>query len=847
MKYKSFKIIVLAVFVLLTAVLIKPSSSHAICFDPNGPPPNYNCTSNPPVTLSLSSLSIVQGSSSTLSWANSTFVSTCTAGGDDPAWSGSKLRNSSQSVGSGLNPGTYSYTIACTVGGTNPGTGYDSITLTVTPSPLPVCQTTHYGCNTGTNPSGTTTGGTNIDGATAYTWKCSSPGYNSSAPVSSCGGWGGVTWHPSDQPPNVNGYSTCNYGTYFCYNGSSCSVGTGLAVYSTDVNGGQTLCGNRNTCIPPSPVITNCSEVKPGFTVSAILDPVSASYGSIVNTPSDSNPKTGIAPNTTTSFTLQPTTPGYSVDPSYDVVTNDPTNKCFRDISPWSGVGNTTYKTGSIGANNCVYNFRFKNTTPIVDCVGAWGTCTAGTQTYSITTPASGGGAPCSFASGATQSCSAPLPMSGTLTATNCLISSGLSSCNSSLTWTTTNPQGISNVTSNTPVANTVVGNGNNGSAVPATVPYGSRTFFLNNNTVPLANATATATCATGTAWDIPSGTCKNIAGAMTGTLTPSPSSCTISTVGASTCNVNLSWTTTNPTTVGGSAVSSAGGGTEGYGDNGGPQAFNVPRGSRTFYLYNTMVELASSTATAECASPLVWDPALGSCQNNSTAMTGTLTTLTPSCTIGSGLSSCNIKLNWSIAHPVGIPTSITAIGMTNVDVTNTLDTPQSGSKVPVSVSFGAKTFHLFNNGVELASIVGNGVCASFTGWDGTKCSAAAYCVPPAVWNGVSCAAPLCSPLQGNACTASNSCGSLTGPGLVACDGTCVATPAISEAGCTPPPGGTAGACALTHYNCTVGTVNIPSKKSNTSNYTWTCDGVSGGASSPTCTELKKKPIFIEN
>ncbi|AGH94268.1 thrombospondin type-1 domain-containing protein [Pseudobdellovibrio exovorus] len=42
-----------------------------------------------------------------------------------------------------------------------------------------------------------------------------------------------------------------------------------------------------------------------------------------------------------------------------------------------------------------------------VNCVGAWGPCTAGSQTFIVTTPASGGGTACTHANGATQSCAA--------------------------------------------------------------------------------------------------------------------------------------------------------------------------------------------------------------------------------------------------------------------------------------------------------------------------------------------------------------------------------------------------------------------------------------------------------
>lgn len=90
----------------------------------------------------------------------------------------------------------------------------------------------------------------------------------------------------------------------------------------------------------------------------------------------------------------------------------------------------------------------------------------------------------------------------GTLTATNCDIKKDESSCNSALTWTVTNPVGTSNITSNTPSANTVITTGNSGTNFSVSVPYSSRTFFLNNNSVPLASVTPTATCVSGTVWD---------------------------------------------------------------------------------------------------------------------------------------------------------------------------------------------------------------------------------------------------------------------------------------------------------------------------------------------------------
>jgi len=70
----------------------------------------------------------------------------------------------------------------------------------------------------------------------------------------------------------------------------------------------------------------------------------------------------------------------------------------------------------------------------------------------------------------------------GSITATNCTISSGNSSCNTTLNWGTTNPVNTSAVT--TPM-NITVATGNSGpTTYPVTggSPNGSRTFYLYNN-----------------------------------------------------------------------------------------------------------------------------------------------------------------------------------------------------------------------------------------------------------------------------------------------------------------------------------------------------------------------------
>ncbi len=89
--------------------------------------------------------------------------------------------------------------------------------------------------------------------------------------------------------------------------------------------------------------------------------------------------------------------------------------------------------------------------------------------------------------------------MSGAISTspTSCTIASGASSCNVTVTWSTTNPIATSAVTAS---GMTNV-NGNSGSQAMA-VPYSSRIFYLYNNSVLLAQSTATSSCVANTIWN---------------------------------------------------------------------------------------------------------------------------------------------------------------------------------------------------------------------------------------------------------------------------------------------------------------------------------------------------------
>jgi hypothetical protein len=185
------------------------------------------------------------------------------------------------------------------------------------------------------------------------------------------------------------------------------------------------------------------------------------------------------------------------------------------------------------------------------DCVGGWGGCSNGSQTYYITTPANGGtacpysngstqscgtagywsgwsgwgscsvsscgqtgsqtrsrscigpyngGAPCSGSTSDSQSCSTAACPSGSISASSCTIGENGNSCNSSVSWSTSSPWGTSAVT--TPSSITVANaNSSGGTAYPVPNPDNNRTFYLYNNGSLLGQSTASASCAGGLVW----------------------------------------------------------------------------------------------------------------------------------------------------------------------------------------------------------------------------------------------------------------------------------------------------------------------------------------------------------
>jgi len=105
--------------------------------------------------------------------------------------------------------------------------------------------------------------------------------------------------------------------------------------------------------------------------------------------------------------------------------------------------------------------------------------------------------------------------------------------------------------------------------------------------------------------------------------------------------------------------------------------------------------------------------------------MSATLTSDVGSCTIPLNANTCgtNPILTWGITNPIGTPTAITASGMTDINVTNTLATPQNGTHNTLDyVPYPSRIFYLYNNSISLvpAGVTVTSSCVAGTAWSST-------------------------------------------------------------------------------------------------------------------------------
>lgn len=101
--------------------------------------------------------------------------------------------------------------------------------------------------------------------------------------------------------------------------------------------------------------------------------------------------------------------------------------------------------------------------------------------------------------------------MTGTITpqSSTCVIALNQSSCNINISWIVNNPvSSASSITSNIPSNNTIIANGHSGSNFAVSIPYGNKSFYLYNNNVELDTDILSASCISGTSWDMGQNKC---------------------------------------------------------------------------------------------------------------------------------------------------------------------------------------------------------------------------------------------------------------------------------------------------------------------------------------------------
>ena len=302
------------------------------------------------------------------------------------------------------------------------------------------------------------------------------------------------------------------------------------------------------------------------------------------------------------------------------------------------------------------------------------------------------------------QSCST---MSGTISANSCTIPANGSSCNTTVSWSTTNPIGTSAVTHNRSGLNL---SGNNGTNQTVTLAGSiSHTLYLYNSAYLLDAVSITPPCATGSGWDgtlclpAPAVSMKVNGSASTWVDYNSRATLSWASSGATSCTAGGSWS--NAGTLSGSGLTDPLTSTQSFSlscTNGGGVAgsasatVNVCPASTPFYIGGTCIN-----------------------------MSGALSLVPASCTIAINETTCTSKATWT-------STGATAPKLIDKNVNSTLSTlaNQSSPGMTVWVAYPQTTFEFKNDSVTAPMIFDTKTvtssCASGSSWDGpmNKCKA---------------------------------------------------------------------------------------------------------------------------
>jgi len=284
----------------------------------------------------------------------------------------------------------------------------------------------------------------------------------------------------------------------------------------------------------------------------------------------------------------------------------------------------------------------------------------------------------------------------GTLSATNCQIASGASTCKTSLNWNTINPKvgGVSAVT--TTPNNTIVRTALSGTNFLYDISFGQRNFYLYHSLptpTQLAMDTATASCLVLTEVWV-NGKCSPAGPTYTVTASAGPKG----TISPASRTVTSGATTTFTVTPDSGYVATMSG--------------TCLLGSMAGNTYTTGVITSNCTVRADFSKA-------------SLGMTGTLTGL--SCSIPLGLNTCSTDLAWNIKKTEAVASEITAIGMNPISLnTPTIGGDYSGTK-SATVQYPNRRFYLYNHLKSLVPTVESPL--------GSGLLVTADCIAGAIWD----------------------------------------------------------------------------------------------------------------
>jgi len=742
-------------------------------------------TIKPTLTLTATPNVVSYGGSTTLTW-DSTYATSCIASG---AWSGSRGLDSNPEIPVTFNGLTSAktYTLTCT--GPSPTPVVASVTVNIIPTvsltatPYNIVSGGQSQLNwTSTNADSCTsldfdTGGRTSSElgsvpvsptvTTTYHIVCSKTGVgtgNDEVNVVVDGLGIGMTGWLTTNPTSceiASGASTCSVG--FNWNVTNPENPGGSAVTSPSYPLGMgALFTNHDSGLNVSHTVPFGLSNYYLYNNAKLLDQTGVN-ASCVSTAGWDGTKCVALPTVT--FSANPTLIAYGGSTTLTWVTNNATS-CLASSEPvnssWNGAKPSA--NGSHSGNLTLFN----STNFTITCSNA-----IGSSTKSVNVGVG-----------------APPTMTGTLTpaTSTCEIPSGASSCGNTLTWTTTNPQATSSITSKYGTPSPV--NGNNGSQLFTVHSIGDTWFFLYNNSIELAQSVITANCVSGNYWD---GTkCVVALGYPTVDISASPnpidsgqeSFLTWTSTGADTCTASGDWSGAKPLQ-------------------------KLPPGSGTGLLTSTKTYNLTCTNTIGIATDSV------TVEVNSLEMTGTLT-VEPTCVIPVNQSTCSVNVDWKVKNPQNVGGSEVT---SNWPSPNTVVGSGDSGATSATIPYSFRRFFLYNNSVLLAQGIANASCAMDTYWnpENNKCI---YFAPT-----VNLTASPKSVLPGESSTLSWS--STRATSCTASDG---------WTGPRSPEGGTESTGPL----------------NSTKKYTLTCTGLGGSISDPatvtvTTTTADKQPIFIED